>query len=75
MHLNDALGINLKLEPIVYLHKQACGIAMEAAGKLLSAPSAFLATCYKRAWRNQCLDSCPRCVAGFKADDLRIRPT
>lgn len=44
MHLNDALGIHSSLEPIVCLHEQACGIAAEAAGKLLSGPSACLVT-------------------------------
>ena len=44
MHLNDALGIHPSLEPIVCLHEQACGIAAEAAGKLLSGPSACLVT-------------------------------
>lgn len=44
MHLNDALGIHQALEPIVCMHEQACGIAAEAAGKLLSGPSACLVT-------------------------------
>lgn len=44
MHLNDALAGNPALEPIVCLHEQACGIAAEAAGKLLSGPSACLVT-------------------------------
>lgn len=44
MHLNDALGVHPELEPIVCLHEQACGIAAEAAGKLLSGPSACLVT-------------------------------
>lgn len=44
MHLNDALGVHPQLEPIVCLHEQACGIAAEAAGKLLSGPSACLVT-------------------------------
>jgi acetolactate synthase-1/2/3 large subunit len=44
MHLNDALGVHPLLEPIVCLHEQACGIAAEAAGKLISGPSACLVT-------------------------------
>lgn len=44
MHLNDALGVHPDLEPIVCLHEQACGIAAEAAGKLLAGPSACLVT-------------------------------
>ena len=44
MHLNDALGIHSSLEGIVCLHEQACGIAAEAAGKLLSGPSACVVT-------------------------------
>ena len=44
MHLNDALGIHPDLEPIVCMHEQACGIAAEAAAKLLSGPSACLVT-------------------------------
>lgn len=44
MHLNDALGIHPALEAIVCLHEQACGVAAEAAGKLLSGPSACLVT-------------------------------
>lgn len=45
MHLNDALaGRQEDLEPVVCLHEQACGIAAEAAGKLLSGPSACLVT-------------------------------
>lgn len=44
MHLNDALGVHPQLEPIICLHEQACGIAAEAAGKLLSGPSACLVT-------------------------------
>ncbi len=44
MHLNDALALNDNLEPVLCLHEQACGIAAEAAGKMLSAPSACLVT-------------------------------
>ncbi len=44
MHLNDALGQHPDLEPVLCLHEQACGIAAEAAGKLLAAPSACLVT-------------------------------
>lgn len=44
MHLNDALGVHPDLDPIVCLHEQACGIAAEAAGKLLAGPSACLVT-------------------------------
>lgn len=45
MHLNDALAARKEdLEPVVCLHEQACGIAAEAAGKLLSGPSACLVT-------------------------------
>jgi acetolactate synthase-1/2/3 large subunit len=44
MHLNDALGIHPALDPILCLHEQACGVAAEAAGKLLSGPSACLVT-------------------------------
>jgi len=45
MHLNDALAARQEdIEPVVCLHEQACGIAAEAAGKLLSAPSACLVT-------------------------------
>jgi acetolactate synthase-1/2/3 large subunit len=45
MHLNDALAERKNdLEPVVCLHEQACGIAAEAAGKLLSGPSACLVT-------------------------------
>ncbi|GHU09313.1 hypothetical protein FACS1894158_18820 [Betaproteobacteria bacterium] len=44
MHLNDALGRHPELEPILCLHEQACGIAAEAAGKLLCAPTACLTT-------------------------------
>jgi acetolactate synthase-1/2/3 large subunit len=45
MHLNDALAARHEcLEPVVCLHEQACGIAAEAAGKLLSGPSACLVT-------------------------------
>ncbi|MFZ2267950.1 MAG: thiamine pyrophosphate-binding protein [Azonexus sp.] len=44
MHLNDALGLHPDLEPILCLHEQACGIAAEAAGKLLAGPSACLVT-------------------------------
>lgn len=44
MHMNDALGVHPDLEPIVCLHEQACGIAAEAAGKLLAGPSACLVT-------------------------------
>jgi len=45
MHLNDALAARQDdLEPVVCLHEQACGIAAEAAGKLLSGPSACLVT-------------------------------
>ena len=44
MHLNDALALNEQLEPILCLHEQACGIAAEAAGKLLSAPTACMTT-------------------------------
>ena len=44
MHLNDALGLNPDLEPILCLHEQACGIAAEGAGKLLGGPSACMVT-------------------------------
>ncbi|MFI4938995.1 MAG: thiamine pyrophosphate-binding protein [Burkholderiales bacterium] len=44
MHLNDALALNADLEPILCLHEQACGIAAEAAGKVLAGPSACLVT-------------------------------
>ena len=45
MHLNDALAAREKdLEPVLCLHEQACGIAAEAAGKLLSGPSACMVT-------------------------------
>ena len=45
MQLNDALAARQKdLEPVLCLHEQACGIAAEAAGKLLSGPSACLVT-------------------------------
>ncbi len=44
MHLNDALALNQDLEPILCMHEQACGIAAEAAGKLLAGPSACLVT-------------------------------
>jgi len=45
MHLNDALAARQEdIEPVVCLHEQACGIAAEAAGKLLSGPSACLVT-------------------------------
>ncbi len=44
MHLNDALGIHTRLEPIVCLHEQACGIAAEAVSKLTAGPSACLVT-------------------------------
>lgn len=44
MHLNDALAVRTDIQPVVCLHEQACGIAAEAAGKLLSGPSACLVT-------------------------------
>lgn len=44
MHLNDALGLNPDIEPILCLHEQACGVAAEATGKLLGGPSACLVT-------------------------------
>ena len=44
MHLNDALALNDRLEPVLCLHEQACGIAAEAAGKLLAGPAACLVT-------------------------------
>jgi acetolactate synthase-1/2/3 large subunit len=44
MHLNDALALCDDLEPVLCLHEQACGIAAEAAGKLLAAPTACLVT-------------------------------
>jgi len=44
MHLNDALRVHPDLEAILCLHEQACGIAAEAAGKLLAGPSACLVT-------------------------------
>jgi acetolactate synthase-1/2/3 large subunit len=44
MHLNDALALQTRLEPVLCLHEQACGIAAEAAGKLLSRPTAVLVT-------------------------------
>jgi acetolactate synthase-1/2/3 large subunit len=44
MHLNDALACQPKLEPVVCLHEQACGIAAESAGKFLAGPSACLVT-------------------------------
>jgi len=44
MHLNDALAGNSKLEPVLCLHEQACGIAAEAASKYLKGPSACLVT-------------------------------
>ena len=44
MHLNDALAINPQLEPVLCLHEQACGIAAEAAGKMLAGPAACLVT-------------------------------
>lgn len=44
MHLNDALGKHPDIEPVLCLHEQACGIAAEAAGKLLGGPSACLVT-------------------------------
>lgn len=45
MHLNDALGRNPALEPILCLHEQACGIAAEAAAKFSGGPSACMTTC------------------------------
>lgn len=44
MHLNDALALNEQLEPILCLHEQACGVSAEAAGKMLSGPTACLVT-------------------------------
>jgi acetolactate synthase-1/2/3 large subunit len=45
MHLNDALAARQQdLEPVVCLHEQACGIAAEVAGKLLSGRSSCLVT-------------------------------
>jgi acetolactate synthase-1/2/3 large subunit len=44
MHLNDALALNSQLEPVLCLHEQACGIAAEAAGKMLAGPTACLVT-------------------------------
>ena len=44
MHLNDALAMNSDLEPVLCLHEQACGIAAEAAGKMLAGPTACLVT-------------------------------
>ena len=44
MHLNDALGKHPDLEPVLGLHEQACGIAAEAAGKLLGDVTACMAT-------------------------------
>ena len=44
MHLNDALGKHPDLEPVLGLHEQACGIAAEAAGKVLGNVSACLVT-------------------------------
>lgn len=45
MHLNDALGRNPNLEPILCLHEQAAAIAAEAAGKLSGGASACMTTC------------------------------
>ena len=45
MHLNDALGRNPALEPVLCLHEQACGIAAEAAAKFSGGPSACMTTC------------------------------
>jgi acetolactate synthase-1/2/3 large subunit len=42
MHLNEALGVNPLLEPVVCLHEQTSGIASHVFGKLINSPSASL---------------------------------